>query len=239
MAALDFYSQHTQRGVMIEYIVIAQVNDSLEQARQLGELLSGRHVWINLIPYNPTEVGDKYQYKAPTSDSLQAFRHEVIQFKDHMGKGLVCKVRWSSANGRDVDGACGQLALKNLKLAGAGGSSSNDSTTSTSGVSAAITSSSSGSSGSSGSSSGSSGNVDTSGDIEDIDLAIGARATDAGQEGSVVGTNDKNRSRRRKTESAAVPAKGMAQAKALFSSDQVLMLMAFLGMVLLLLGVWL
>jgi sorting nexin-8 len=237
MDALDYYSSETNRGVMIEYIVIEGVNASIEQGRQLGQLLSGRHVWVNLIPYNPTEVGDEFEYKAPTADTCQAFRHEVIQYKDHEGKGLVCKVRWSSANGRDVDGACGQLALKNLKMAG-------DSSMDGGGSGGGSTNSSSSSSSSTNSSSGpSSTGGGTSIDIEDIDLAVGARVTPKGDAQPVgeAGASNGNRSRRRKAEDACAKdgKVAMVPATGAISRDLLLVLMAILGLALLLLGVWL
>jgi hypothetical protein len=120
MEALECYQTLTAQVVMIEYILIANVNSSVETAKQLGELLAGRQVWINIIPYNPTDVGDKFGFESPTTDMAVAFRNEVMRHKDHKGNPLFCKVRWSTTNGRGVDGACGQLALKNVE----GGSNS-------------------------------------------------------------------------------------------------------------------
>ena len=70
MAALDEYSAGANRGVMIEYILIKDVNDGLGEAAALRELLLPRHkaVVINLIPYNQTAAGDRYGYSG-TIDS--------------------------------------------------------------------------------------------------------------------------------------------------------------------------
>jgi adenine C2-methylase RlmN of 23S rRNA A2503 and tRNA A37 len=126
MEALDSYQTRTKQVVMIEYILIADVNSSVETANQLGRLLQGRQVWINIIPYNPTSVGDKFDFKSPTPQVALDFRNEVTNYKDHEGNPLFCKVRWSSANGRGVDGACGQLALKNIEETNSSSASSSN-----------------------------------------------------------------------------------------------------------------
>jgi sorting nexin-8 len=46
---------------VIEYVLIANINDSDETAHELGGLLRNRSVFLNVIPYNPTEV--PYDYK--------------------------------------------------------------------------------------------------------------------------------------------------------------------------------
>ena len=57
MDALDVWTSTTAKTVMIEYIVIGGLNDSPEVAHTLGKLLQGRRVYLNLIPYNPTDAG--------------------------------------------------------------------------------------------------------------------------------------------------------------------------------------
>jgi adenine C2-methylase RlmN of 23S rRNA A2503 and tRNA A37 len=57
MAALDYYlASGPKVRTMVEYCVLGGVNDSEECARELGELLRGRDIILNLIPYNPTDV---------------------------------------------------------------------------------------------------------------------------------------------------------------------------------------
>jgi len=62
-------------------------------------------VFVNLIPYNPTLAGDDFGYRTPSDDRIYAFHNRLKDL------GVNSLVRWSSANGRDTNGACGQLAL--------------------------------------------------------------------------------------------------------------------------------
>lgn len=65
--------------------------------------------YVNLIPYNPTQVGTSHGYQTPTDAALTRMQDIVSgEF------GVKCKVRWSTAKGRQIDGACGQLALKSM-----------------------------------------------------------------------------------------------------------------------------
>jgi adenine C2-methylase RlmN of 23S rRNA A2503 and tRNA A37 len=63
---------------MIEYVLIAGVNDSLEAADELGRLLQGRPCIVNAIPYNPTDV--PHDYRAPARDVCVAFCDKVCLF---------------------------------------------------------------------------------------------------------------------------------------------------------------
>ena len=57
MAAVDAYlASGPKVRAMIEYCVLGNVNDGVLHAEALGELLAGRDVIVNLIPYNPTDV---------------------------------------------------------------------------------------------------------------------------------------------------------------------------------------
>jgi adenine C2-methylase RlmN of 23S rRNA A2503 and tRNA A37 len=64
-------SENRRRHVLVEYVMIKDVNDSEEVAHQLGELLQGRDMLLNVIPYNPTAV--PYDYKPPTMQSQTKF----------------------------------------------------------------------------------------------------------------------------------------------------------------------
>merc|ERR550525_2131960 len=96
--------------VFIEYIMIGNINAAQEHAQALATLMVDHGVKdkvnINLIPYNPTEVGDEHEFIAPSDEQLEAFKSIVIEH------GIFCTIRKSTTSGRDVDGACGQLALK-------------------------------------------------------------------------------------------------------------------------------
>ncbi|CAM9674735.1 unnamed protein product, partial [Discosporangium mesarthrocarpum] len=73
----------------------------------------GKNVLVNLIPYNPTAAGSE-DFKEPTEEVLQSFRNVVAGF------GLLVTIR--RHHGRDIDGACGQLALKTTQDCVGGGS---------------------------------------------------------------------------------------------------------------------
>jgi 23S rRNA (adenine2503-C2)-methyltransferase len=100
MQALREYPLPRRRRITIEYTLIAGVNDSLEQARALAELLRGLRVKINLIPMNPITQAD---YQAPETARVTRFQ-ELLS-----GAGYSCFVR--TRRGDDVSAACGQLAM--------------------------------------------------------------------------------------------------------------------------------
>merc|ERR1712113_1242693 len=87
---------------MVEYVLLAGVNDTEECALQLGRLMGPRSadVMVNLIPYNPSEEGT---FKAPAHSVVERFQNLIAAF------GVTCRVR--KEMGRDIAGACGQLAL--------------------------------------------------------------------------------------------------------------------------------
>ncbi|CAN0386454.1 unnamed protein product, partial [Laminaria digitata] len=73
--------------------------------------LQGRNVLVNLIPYNPTYAPGSEEFQEPTEEALQTFKAIVHEH------GLLVTIR--RHHGRDIDGACGQLAVK--VVAGAAG----------------------------------------------------------------------------------------------------------------------
>jgi 23S rRNA (adenine2503-C2)-methyltransferase len=86
-----------RRKVFVEYVMLAGVNDRVEQARELAALLDPRVFKVNLIPYNPTGM-----YDGSTRKAIEAFK-SVLD-----GARLPATVRLT--RGRDIDAACGQLA---------------------------------------------------------------------------------------------------------------------------------
>jgi 23S rRNA (adenine2503-C2)-methyltransferase len=93
------YAARTGRRVSIEYALIRDVNDQPDRAYLLGELLAGRLVHVNLIPLNPTP-GSAWTASKPESE-----REFVRILRSH---GVATTVR--DTRGREIDGACGQLA---------------------------------------------------------------------------------------------------------------------------------
>jgi 23S rRNA (adenine2503-C2)-methyltransferase len=103
------YGAATGRRVSIEYAMIGGVNDQSWRAGALAGLLTGRPVHVNLIPLNPTP-GSRWTASTPAvtrgfAAALEARRIPVT-------------VR--DTRGRQIDGACGQLAARNMRSGGSG-----------------------------------------------------------------------------------------------------------------------
>lgn len=108
--ALDYHSNISGRGSMLEYLLIDGVNDSDDEVDALAGFCLQRQgsPFVNLIPYNPTLAGDNFGYQTPSDERINAFHAKLKQ------SGIKTIVRWSTKNGRDANGACGQLVLSSL-----------------------------------------------------------------------------------------------------------------------------
>ena len=91
------YFELRRRKVFVEYVMLAGVNDRVEQARSLAELLDPQVFKVNLIPYNPTGA-----FTGSSPKAIAAFEAELRR------RGLPTTVRLT--RGRDIAAACGQLA---------------------------------------------------------------------------------------------------------------------------------
>ncbi|MGB1908131.1 MAG: 23S rRNA (adenine(2503)-C(2))-methyltransferase RlmN, partial [Spongiibacter sp.] len=87
------------RVATIEYTLIAGVNDSMDQARELAQVLRELPCKINLIPFNPFPLSD---YQRPSKSAINRFWQVLTD------AGYVTTVR--TTRGDDIDAACGQLA---------------------------------------------------------------------------------------------------------------------------------
>nr|VNQ03929.1 radical SAM enzyme, Cfr family [Streptococcus pneumoniae] len=106
-AAIEYYIETTNRRVTFEYIMLNEVNDGVEQALELAELLKNikKLSYVNLIPYNPVSEHDQYS-RSP--------KERVLAFYDMLKKkGVNCVVR--QEHGTDIDAACGQLRSNTMK----------------------------------------------------------------------------------------------------------------------------
>lgn len=105
-AAWD-YAATTKRRVSIEYALIRNVNDQAWRADLLADVLTSYGDWgwvhVNLIPLNPTP-GSKWTASDPADEREFVRRLEA--------KGVPTTVR--DTRGREIDGACGQLAATDL-----------------------------------------------------------------------------------------------------------------------------
>lgn len=100
LKAVKSYIEKTNRKVMIEYLMLDKVNDSSAQAQRLADLLKlslGKLFMVNLISYNETQ---KYRTSPPAV---------ISNFKKILEReGVEVSQRFKF--GRDIQGACGQLA---------------------------------------------------------------------------------------------------------------------------------
>jgi 23S rRNA (adenine2503-C2)-methyltransferase len=103
LAAADKYAEKTGRRYSIEYALIRDINDQQWRADLLGRLLKNRHAHVNLIPLNPTP-GSKWT--ASRKEDERAFVKTLENY------GVPVTVR--DTRGREIDGACGQLAAAEI-----------------------------------------------------------------------------------------------------------------------------
>ena len=96
------YGNRTGRRVSIEYALIKEINDQAWRADLLADLVEGQLVHVNLIPLNPTP-GSVWTASTPQDE-----REFVATLRR---RGVQVTVR--DTRGRDIDGACGQLAAAN------------------------------------------------------------------------------------------------------------------------------
>jgi 23S rRNA (adenine2503-C2)-methyltransferase len=98
LAACERFYERKRRMIFVEYVMLGGVNDSVGQARELAAILDPRIFKVNLIPYNPTDVG----MAGSTPAAIGAFRDELERL------GVSATVRLT--RGREIAAACGQLA---------------------------------------------------------------------------------------------------------------------------------
>ncbi len=90
-----------RKALMFEYVLLSGVNDSDRDAYDLGHLLGGINCKVNLIPFNEA---DPLPYRSPSRERVLSFQEILMSF------GVNVRIRKS--RGRDILGACGQLAAK-------------------------------------------------------------------------------------------------------------------------------
>jgi len=98
-SAEERIQESSRRRAMIEYVMLEGDTSSIEAAHQLGQLCEKRHLVVNLIPYNATDVRDKL--RCPSNEKLTEFRNIVASY------GAFCTIR--KTMGADIASACGQL----------------------------------------------------------------------------------------------------------------------------------
>ena len=99
LAAADAYEKKTGRRYSIEYALIRDINDQSWRSDLLGRLLKNRNAHVNLIPLNPTP-GSKW------TASRRQDEAEFVRILESYGVPVTVR----DTRGREIDGACGQLA---------------------------------------------------------------------------------------------------------------------------------
>ena len=99
LAAADAYADKTGRRYSIEYALIRDINDQAWRSDLLGRLLKNRNAHVNLIPLNPTP-GSKWTASRPADEAT------FVSILESYGVPVTVR----DTRGREIDGACGQLA---------------------------------------------------------------------------------------------------------------------------------
>lgn len=102
--SLHYFAEKNNQRITLEYILIKGINDSLDQARLLAEKAKNLGGFVNLIPYNTVEG---LEWERPSDDHCRLFRDTV--------KNLGVMTTMRLEKGHDIDAACGQLRLKEMK----------------------------------------------------------------------------------------------------------------------------
>ena len=101
LGAIRAYPLEHRRRVTFEYVLLAGVTDSLDDAARLARLLRGIRCKVNIIPWNPHPEAT---FARPSDAAIAAFQNECKRL------GLPTYLR--TPRGDDIDAACGQLALR-------------------------------------------------------------------------------------------------------------------------------
>jgi 23S rRNA (adenine2503-C2)-methyltransferase len=100
-ACWRYAAKRANRFITFEYVMLRDVNDSIQDADELAGLLRNRPAKVNLIPFNPFPGND---FERSRSKTIEAFQSRL------RGHGIVSTTR--RTRGDDIDAACGQLAGK-------------------------------------------------------------------------------------------------------------------------------
>lgn len=99
--ALQYFYEKTQNRITFEYIVFYDFNDTMQDAKELYEFTKKVPCKVNIIEYNPIAEAD---YKNTDKQTLEKFAGYLED------RGVIVNIRRS--RGKDIDAACGQLAIK-------------------------------------------------------------------------------------------------------------------------------
>ena len=101
--ACRYYIERTNRRITFEYALIREVNDSIENAKELAKKLDGLLCHVNLIPINPI---NEREFEKPNKIRIEEFRDVLTS------SGINATIRREL--GADIDAACGQLRRRHM-----------------------------------------------------------------------------------------------------------------------------
>jgi len=104
MRSAQYYVRKTNRRITFEYLLLGGVNDTLEHADKLSDLLRGMNAYVNLIPYNPVS---EFDYNSSNNRQQNLFYDRLKK------RGIQVTLR--REKGGDIDAACGQLRSQTMK----------------------------------------------------------------------------------------------------------------------------
>ena len=104
IAACKRFPLKKRRRITFEYVLLAGVNDSIDDARRLARLLAGMKAKVNVIPLN---AAAGIPYERPSEEAIDRFARTLAEH------GITVSVRKS--RGRDIRAACGQLIVEGQK----------------------------------------------------------------------------------------------------------------------------
>ncbi len=105
LEACEKFIEQRKKMITLEYILIKGVNDDLKQAELLAEHAQRLNAKVNLIPYNRV---DGLDWERPDIEHVKLFHKTVVA-------GDAPRVTLRMEKGHDIDAACGQLRLKEMK----------------------------------------------------------------------------------------------------------------------------
>ena len=105
MSALKKYYNRTNRRITFEYVMLDGINDTVECANKLSELVKDLNCYVNLIPYNET-----HNIKFKRSSTIQ-----IMKFYDILKKNNI-SVTIRKEFGGNIGAACGQLRSKKEEI---------------------------------------------------------------------------------------------------------------------------
>jgi 23S rRNA (adenine2503-C2)-methyltransferase len=104
LEACSYYTSRKKQKITFEYILIRGINDTEDQARLLAAHARKLRAKVNLIPYNTVEG---LAWERPEPSVIERFRDIV----EHGGATVTLRLE----KGHDIDAACGQLRLRQLR----------------------------------------------------------------------------------------------------------------------------